>query len=40
MDLDRLQELAKKYMKDRKSHRDRETGAVYYHGLRVSRGVI
>ena len=39
MDLDRLQELAKKYMKDRKSHRDRETGAVYYHGLRVSRGV-
>ena len=40
MNLDRLGELAKKYMKDRKSHRERVTGAIYYHGLRVSRGVI
>ena len=37
MDFERLDELARKYMLDRKTHRAREIGAAYFHGARVGR---
>lgn len=35
MDFQRLDEIAAKLMKKRKSHVEREIGAVYFHGKRV-----
>lgn len=40
VDFQRLDELAEKFMKDRKCHQYREIGSTYYHGKRVARGVI
>lgn len=40
MDFDGLNELAFAYMGKTKSHKAREIGATYYHGMRVSTGVI
>lgn len=40
MDFDKLDPLAFKYMGKRKSHKEREIGAAYYHGKRVANGVI
>lgn len=37
MDFEQLDQLARKLMKKRKSHVEREIGSVYYHGRRVSR---
>lgn len=37
MDFEQLDQLARKLMKKRKSHVERELGSVYYHGRRVSR---
>jgi uncharacterized protein len=37
MDLEKIDSLAYEFMKDRKSHLDREKGYVYYHGKRVSK---
>jgi len=40
MDFRRLESIAENFMKNRRFHKYRETGSVYYHGLRVSRGVV
>ena len=40
MDFDRLTTLAFKYMGKKKSHKEREIGAAYFHGMRVANGVI
>lgn len=40
MDFEKLEALAAEWMKDGRWHKLRETGSVYYHGLRVSRGVL
>lgn len=40
MDINELQELAQKMMKNRKAHIGREKGFIYYHGLRVSKIAI
>lgn len=40
MNFDKLDALAFKYMGKRKSHKEREMGAAYYHGKRVANGVI
>ena len=40
MDFDALERLAERLMAKRKPHVQRERGSVYFHGLRVSRGVI
>lgn len=40
MDFKRLDLLAQKYMKYRKSHKEREMGAAYFHCKRVSNSVI
>ncbi len=40
MDFDKLDQLAFKYMGKRKSHKEQEMGAAYYHGKRVANGVI
>ena len=40
MDFDALERLAERLMAKRKPHAQRERGSVYYHGLRVSKGVI
>ena len=40
MDFEQLDELARKLMKKRKSHVEREIGSIYYHGRRVSRLVL
>lgn len=40
MDFERLDKLAFHYMGKKKSHREREIGAAYYHGKRVAGGVI
>lgn len=40
MNFDQLDKLAFKYMGKRKSHKEREIGAAYYHGKRVANGVI
>lgn len=40
MDFQRLDEIAAKLMKKRKSHVEREIGAVYFHGKRVGTSVL
>ena len=40
MDFDKLTKLAFKYMGKKKSHKEREIGAAYFHGMRVANGVI
>ena len=40
MDKEKIRMLAKKYMRERKTHREREIGAVYFHGLRVEKGAV
>lgn len=40
MNFDELDKLAFEYMGKKKSHKERETGAAYYHGKRVATGVI
>ena len=40
MDFDALERLAERLMAKRKPHAQRERGSIYYHGLRVSKGVI
>lgn len=40
MDFQRLDEIAAKLMKKRKSHNEREIGAVYFHGKRVGVSVL
>ena len=40
MDFQRLDSLAQQYMKHRKSHKEREMGAAYFHGQRVANSVI
>ena len=40
MDFEKLDTLAMKWMGSRKSHKEREIGAVYDHGKRVSTGVL
>lgn len=40
MDFEKLDKLAFKYMGKKKSHKEREMGAAYYHGRRVANGVI
>lgn len=40
MDMERLDQIAQHFMKNRKSHNQREIGAVYYHGQRTARGII
>lgn len=40
MDFEKLDKLAFKYMGKKKSHKEREMGAAYYHGRRVAHGVI
>lgn len=40
MDFEKLDKLAFQYMGKRKSHKEREMGAAYYHGKRVANGVI
>ncbi len=40
MDFERLDMLAQKYMMYRKSHKEREMGAAYFHCKRVSNSVI
>ena len=40
MNFDELDKLAFKYMGKKKSHKEREIGAAYYHGKRVANGVI
>lgn len=40
MDFEKLDQLAFKYMGRRKSHKEREMGAAYFHGRRVANGAI
>ncbi len=40
MDFNRLDGIARQLMLNRRSHNERETGHVYYHGNRVMRGVM
>lgn len=40
MDFKRLDTIAQKAMKRRKSHVEREVGAAYFHGLRVANGAV
>lgn len=40
MNFERLDKLAFYYMGKKKSHKEREIGAAYYHGKRVASGVI
>ena len=40
MDFETLDKIARKNMLSRRSHAERETGFIYYHGQRVARGVI
>ena len=40
MDYEALERLAARLMAKRKPHAQRERGSVYYHGLRVAKGVI
>lgn len=40
MNFTQLDKIAQKLMKGRQAHIDRETGSVYYHGVRTARGVL
>lgn len=40
MNFERLNEIAAHLMIDRQSHKERETGSVYFHGQRASKGVL
>ena len=40
MDLEKIKELAKKHLQDRKAHVHRERGFIYYHGERTARVAV